>query len=161
MDKTSEETPAKIGRPSKLDGIDLGVVEILSESGLTDSQMARVFGIAESTFNDWKNRNKDFLDTIKEGKSHADSQVKASLFQRACGYSHPDTHITTIKGAIVKTELTKHYAPDTAAAFIWLKNRDPLNWKDKHEVVGDMSFKLPKGFEIVFVKPKPDAEKQD
>jgi len=148
-----------MGRRSKLDTIDLGVVEILAEGGFTDSQMARVLGVAESTFNNWKKKNSDFLESIKSGKSYADSQVKASLFKRALGYSHPDIHLTTIKGKIVKTELTKYYPPDTGAAFIWLKNRDPANWKDKHEVVGDMSFKLPKGFEIVFVKPDGKDEK--
>jgi hypothetical protein len=28
---------------------------------------------------------------------------------------------------------TKHYPPDTAAAIIWLKNRQPERWRDKIE----------------------------
>jgi hypothetical protein len=30
----------------------------------------------------------------------------------------------------------KHVPPDVAAAFIWLKNRRPAEWKDRHEVTG-------------------------
>ena len=29
---------------------------------------------------------------------------------------------------------TEHFPPDTAAAFIWLKNRQPHRWRDKKEV---------------------------
>ena len=29
---------------------------------------------------------------------------------------------------------TEHYPPDTAAAFIWLKNRRKQDWRDKSEV---------------------------
>ena len=28
----------------------------------------------------------------------------------------------------------EHFPPDTAAAFIWLKNRQPHRWRDKKEV---------------------------
>ena len=41
-------------------------------------------------------------------------------------------------GTEVKSEhivhYTEHFPPDTAAAFIWLKNRQPHRWRDKKEV---------------------------
>ena len=30
-------------------------------------------------------------------------------------------------------KITREIPPDTAAAFIWLKNRRPDKWRDKHE----------------------------
>jgi len=42
-------------------------------------------------------------------------------------------HISNYQGDVTVTEVTKHYPPDTAAAFIWLKNRRPDLWRDKQE----------------------------
>lgn len=33
----------------------------------------------------------------------------------------------------VSKRVVRHVAPDTTAAIFWLKNRDPLNWRDKRE----------------------------
>ncbi len=39
---------------------------------------------------------------------------------------------------------TEHYPPDTAAAFIWLKNRQKQTWRDRHEIaVTDQYIDLP------------------
>lgn len=66
----------------------------------------------------------------------ADAEVGERLFQRACGYSHPDVHISNYQGAITQTEITKHYAPDTTACIFWLKNRRPDLWRDRMEHTG-------------------------
>ena len=61
------------------------------------------------------------------------SEVSASLYQRALGYSHDDVDIKVVRGKIVKTKIRKHYPPDTTAAIFWLKNRQKHNWRDKQE----------------------------
>lgn len=99
----------------------------------TDAQIADVLGCSEVTLNAWKKRYPSFLKSLKDGKGRADAEVAKALFHRACGYSHPDVHISNYQGEITITEITKHYPPDTAAAFIWLKNR--AGWKDKTETV--------------------------
>ena len=97
--------------------------------GATDAEMADFFGVQEKTINNWK-RRKGFLQSIKEGKIQADAEVAESLFKRACGYEHPETKVfCNSDGDITTEEVTKCYPPDTAAAFIWLKNR--AGWKDK------------------------------
>ncbi len=68
----------------------------------------------------------------KKGKEIADAEVAKALYRRALGYEHPDVHITNYQGEITETEIIKYYPPDTAAAFIWLKNRS--GWRDKQEV---------------------------
>ncbi|MCO6427132.1 hypothetical protein [Nitrosomonas communis] len=82
------------------------------------------------------------MESINKGKLEADSKVAESLYKRATGYSHPDTHVSNYQGEITLTEITKHYPPDTAAAFIWLKNRQPSKWKDKVEVKEDINLNI-------------------
>lgn len=99
----------------------------------TDAQIADYFGVSESTLNLWKLKHKAFSESIKDGKIRADTEVAESLHARAIGYSHPDVHISNYQGDITITEVTKHYPPDTAAAFIWLKNRQ--GWTDKKNII--------------------------
>lgn len=68
--------------------------------------------------------------------------VAESLYKRALGYSHPDVHISNFQGMITVTDIVKHYPPDTGAAFIWLKNRQPHKWKDKVEVKEDINLNI-------------------
>ena len=103
--------------------------------GVTDKQLAEFFDVCEATLNNWKNDHPSFLESLKKGKSQADAMVAKSLFQRALGYSHPETKIVTHNGAITDSQdVVKHYAPDTAAGIFWLKNRQPDIWRDKKEV---------------------------
>jgi hypothetical protein len=100
----------------------------MCELGATDLEVAAALGITFKTFYNWKGRHAEFLQALKVGKDPADEKVKRSLFQRACGYSHPEIDIRTIAvgegmSEIVKTQITKHYPPDTAAGIFWLKNR--------------------------------------
>ena len=110
----------------------------LSLLGLTDAQLADVFGCAESTLNLWKLKQPEFSEAIKEGKGLADAKVAESLFHRACGYSHPEDKIMQHDGAPLIVPTTKHYPPDPTAAIFWLKNRQKEQWRDKidHEHTG-------------------------
>lgn len=46
-----------------------------------------------------------------------------------------DLFISTISryNQEISKRVVRHIAPDTTAAIFWLKNRDPLNWRDKRE----------------------------
>lgn len=102
--------------------------------GAHNEELADFFSISTHTLNQWMHKHEDFSLAIKEGRQVADSKVAERLYERALGYSHPDTDIKVIDGEIVTTEIVKHYPPDTAAAFIWLKNRRPTQWRDKVEI---------------------------
>ena len=84
--------------------------------------MARFFEVHEATINRWKQKYPKFCESIKKGKEEADANVADSLYQRATGYEHEDTYFAQFQGEIITETYTKHYPPDTAAAFIWLKN---------------------------------------
>lgn len=104
--------------------------------GLTDKQLAMLFGVSEGTIQNWKRKHPEFLDALNEGKSIADSKVVASLYERATGYSHPEEKIFQFDGEVIRADTIKHYPPDTAAAIIWLKNRRPGEWRDRVEHTG-------------------------
>lgn len=106
----------------------------LCEQGLTDKELAAFFGVSDRTIQRWKLDYSEFCQSLKVGKDISDEAVERSLFQRAIGYSHPDVDIKVIEGKVVKTEIIKHYPPDTTAAIFWLKNRKPKDWRDKQEV---------------------------
>jgi len=83
----------KNGRPSTFsEALWLKLVE-LAQSGKTDIEIAKAANIPLSTLSYWKAKNDKFLEALKEAKSIADMMVEASLFQRACGYSHPAVKI--------------------------------------------------------------------
>ena len=101
--------------------------------GATDKDMANFFGVCEATINNWKKECPEFLESLKRGKIKADAEVAKSLFHRATGYEHPEDKIFCTNGEVTTVKTIKHYPPDTAAAFIWLKNR--AGWRDKQEVI--------------------------
>lgn len=103
----------------------------LSLLGYTDEQLAEFFEVCKDTINEWKKVYPKFSASIKKGKQDADANVAESLYKRATGYSCEETDIKVIEGEIVKTKIRKHYPPDTAAAIIWLKNRQKAKWRDK------------------------------
>lgn len=108
--------------------------------GTTDAQLAVAFGVTEQTINNWKLAHPNFFESLKRGKDEADAKVAKSLYERALGYSHPSEKIVTVSlgdgngSAVERVPITEHYPPDTTAAIFWLKNRQKLNWRDKHEV---------------------------
>jgi hypothetical protein len=128
----------KMGRPSKIKDINFEQVKKMASYGLTDKQMADCLDISEVTLNSYKN-NPEFLKSLKEGKAISDEKVERSLFDRACGYEHPEEKVFCSEGCIVTHQTTKKYPPDPVAAIFWLKNRKPEQWRDKQEI--DMNLK--------------------
>lgn len=102
--------------------------------GATDADMASFFEVVESTINKWKLDYPEFSESIKKGKDQADAVVASKLFHRATGYEHPEVDIKLYQGMIIKTDLVKHYPPDTTAAIFWLKNRQKEKWRDRQDM---------------------------
>lgn len=122
------------GRPSKIKSIDMSLVKSYSARGYTDAELAKIFNVTEQTINNWKKDYPEFFESLKSGKMLADCKVEASLYQRACGYSHPEVHITTYEGKVTLTPIIKHYPPESTAMIFWLKNRKPGEWREKQEI---------------------------
>lgn len=110
-------------------------LEAWARNGLTDEQIAGNMGIVTSTLYAWKNRYKEISEALKRGKEVVDIEVENSLLKAAKGYfvDEEKTYISEVNGVVTKRkEITKKYiAPNTTAQIFWLKNRKPIEWRDK------------------------------
>jgi hypothetical protein len=120
------------GRPTKYKEQYAEQARKLCLLGYTDKQLADFFEVHESTIHQWKLDYPKFSESINAGKDIADAEIAVSLYERAKGYSHKEDKIFNHNGVPLVVPTIKHYPPDTAAAFIWLKNRS--GWRDKQEV---------------------------
>ncbi len=111
-----------------------GWVLALARLGYTDAEISTALGVCEATLNNWKIKYPEFLESIKKGKEFPDDLVEQALFKKAIGYEHPEDKIFNNNGTEMIVPTIKHYPPDTAAAFIWLKNRRPEKWRDKQHI---------------------------
>lgn len=103
--------------------------------GLSNEQIAANIGINPDTLYEWKSKYSEIAEALKKGKEVADYEVENALFRRATGYDYTEERVE-IEGRKRKVVQTvKHVVPDTAAAFIWLKNRRPDKWRDKPQPI--------------------------
>ena len=106
--------------------------------GATNDEIADFFGVATSTIHEWRSTHEAFSDAITRGKLEADANVASRLYERAMGYKHEAVKIFMPAGADapVYAEYTEHFPPDTQAASLWLRNRQPAKWRDRVEHTG-------------------------
>jgi hypothetical protein len=112
--------------------------------GATDQEMADALGVDQVTLDRWKTRHQEFRIAIQHGKIRADAEIAESLYSRARGYTHEATKIFMPAGAEapVYAPYVVHHPPDTTAASLWLRNRQPKKWRDRHENVVETSYSL-------------------
>lgn len=123
----------RTGRPPKYRKEFADQAHKLCLLGYSDSELALFFEVTEETIRVWKLRHAEFSGAVKEGKDLADARVARRLYERAIGYEHEDVYPSSYQGEVTLTPIRKYYPPDTAAATLWLKNRQPARWRDKQE----------------------------
>lgn len=121
--------------------------------GSTDAQLADFFEVNEDTINEWKKVYPEFSESIKEGKVVADAVIAEGLYNRAAGMvitkevaiklttkepaldaAGEPTRIMKQTERIEIVSIREEVPPETTAGIIWLKNRNPKNWKDKQVI---------------------------
>lgn len=103
--------------------------------GYTNAQLADFWDVAESTIYLWAEQHPEFSQALKAGKVVADADMANALFQRGMGFTATETQIREDKeGNSKEVVLKREYPPDTTAASLWLRNRQPALWRDKQEV---------------------------
>ena len=103
--------------------------------GSTDVQLAEALGVTVTTLTRWKARYPDFSSALKDGKAEKDETVVQSLYNRAMGYSHKSVKIfCNTAGEVTEVPYTERYPPDPTSMIFWLKNRQPGEWRDKHDM---------------------------
>lgn len=109
---------------------------IACQVGLTDREIAIVFGVHLNTIVQWRHEHPEFAEAMHSGKSLPDDRVERTLYHRAIGYTYDAEEVFQYQGKIVRTKVVKHVPPDPTSMIFWLKNRRRNEWRDvhKHEV---------------------------
>lgn len=121
------------------------LVEAWARDGTIDEDIAKLLGVAYSTFREYAKRHLALSAALKRGKEVADVEVENALFKRALGYKYDevtreadqviDPETGELVTAMVETKrVTKEVQPDVTAQIFWLKNRRPDKWRDKQDI---------------------------
>ncbi|MEO1151863.1 MAG: terminase [Pseudomonadota bacterium] len=100
----------------------------LAECGLTDVELADMFGIAPSTLYLWHKRHNAFSEAIGRGKTIADGRVAHALYRLAIGFDYTEEKIIFVNGEPTVITLQKHKPPCVRAIMFGLRNRHPKEW---------------------------------
>lgn len=130
------------------------LVERLCLLGLKDEELAHSLKVSRQTIDTWKRVHPEFLASIKNGRENADGNVARALYFRAIGavvhkqqpfkvkkVYYDDQGRRCEEERVVIAEFDDQVPPDTAAAFIWLKNRRSDKWSDKPVPESDLTYK--------------------
>lgn len=154
------------GRPTDYREDYARMAEVACEDGgFSDLKLAKLFGVAKSTINNWKKDHPEFLDSIKKGKeAHDTERVRGSLLKRATGFAYTETtkepmlvrdpetkEVTGTKLQVTK-RVRKTVAPETAACAIWLFNRDRKNWTNPRNIQPPVNENKPEPVKIEFIE---------
>ena len=145
------------GQPTKYEEEFARQAGELCELGATDLKLAKFFGVAKATVNNWKREHPEFAEAVRSGKDRFDSEkVEQSLLRRAQGYKfvevtreaspvfevvkNPDgseeSRTLTGQALAVTRRVTMDVPPHVVACIFWLKNRANKRWKDARELTG-------------------------
>lgn len=124
----------KVGRRTKYHShVEPRLIEVegWARDGLIDEQIAKNLGVAYSTFRTYVTKYSALSAALKRGKEVVDREVENALLKRALGYKYDE--ITFENGQEVK-RIRKEVQPDTTAQIFWLKNRKPIEWRDRQQI---------------------------
>jgi hypothetical protein len=133
------------GRPTEYSSEFVQRAADLCANGATDMELADEFDVTVRTIYAWRAKHPEFLHAIRAAKEIADERVERSMYHKAVGFEYTSVKIFMPAGASepVYAPYREYFPPDTAAAFAWLKNRKPDQWREKSElVVTDLAAKL-------------------
>ncbi len=133
-DEDYTHTTRSPGQPSKITPTLKEQACLLASEGCTDREICAQLDINIMTLYRAKRDDPIFCEALNTWKNVADEEVEKSLFNRARGFTHRTEKVWQYQGAIVRAEVNEYVAADVGAATLWLKNRQPDKWRDKHDV---------------------------
>lgn len=128
--KIKKRTRLPIGAPDTYNEAYPEKVYDMALLGLKDESIAKILGVALSTFHLWKNEYPALLDALTRGREVADAEVTKAMYKRALGVTIVEEALTK-DGEVIK--LRKELPPDTPAAKHWLANRQRGLWSNNGE----------------------------
>lgn len=122
----------------------LTLIEAWARNGLIEKDICHNLGIGTTTLKDYKKRYPSLASALKRGKEVTDILVENALYKRATGYTVTlNKQKVTKDGEVVDITEEVYVAPDITAQIFWLKNRKPLEWRDKREVDKTIEVRVP------------------
>src|SRR6476660_9410036 len=120
------------GRPSEYNGEETcKLARNMARAGLSHTMMARIFGIAPSTFSLWKAQHPAFLKALEQGTEQVDKALETTAIQRALGYSY-ETERAFLIG--VEMTATETLPPEPNLLKFMLERRQPEKYREIKEV---------------------------
>ncbi len=144
--------------------------------GVTVTNSCKAAGVGRCTFYYWLEKDPLFFEAVCKTDDGRNEAVESAFFRRAIGYKYNEVHQERYlpfiiikkklkngkfkevkqpdetKAEMVVTKIIeKDVAPSESAAFNWLKNKRPDEWKEKSEVdvpsINKMLDKIRKDYE--------------
>jgi hypothetical protein len=117
-------------RPSTFKPAYVRQAKELYAQGLTDRELAAVFGVCRMTIFRWRAAYPEFAEATKLGKEVADDRVERALYERAIGYEEEAVRVYHPAGTEepVIVRYKREVRPDVTAALQWLRARRPGIW---------------------------------
>jgi transposase-like protein len=111
----------------------------LCRFGATNCELADALDVSEKTIRRWIIEHAEFAEAVHRGIFEQFSpRVVRSLAQQALGYAVDEEVVKVGKdGELIRYNVRRQYPPNVTACIFWLKNRDPENWRDVHDHVGE------------------------
>ncbi len=112
------------------------------EGGFTIVKLGKLFGVSKQTIHTWKNENKSFLDSIRQGTDEFNCMTaEKCLLKRITGFRHTektqepkisiDVNGDVVEQKMVTTKIViKSIAPDPTSIIFFLRNRNRERWPD-------------------------------
>src|SRR5262245_20737115 len=99
------------GRATKYRPTMVGIARRGCECGMTDLEIANLFGCGESTLRRWKATHSGFSSAFKLGRATAAVRVERSLYSRAVGYTYTEEKAVTTRHGPQTVRHTVHVPP--------------------------------------------------
>ncbi len=108
---------------------------------LTEEQIAKKLGISVASFEKYKSKHEELVESLKKGRENLIEELRNSLKQKAKGFHYTETKkiIRDVNGH--KTQIVEEYdrysPPDTGAIHLLLKNLDET-WRNDDKQTMDL-----------------------
>lgn len=121
-----EKWPPKDYRPEFVQ-----IAIALRDAGSTNLEIAKLFGVDESTLYRWSARYPEFAQALKSGGQLADDRVERALYHSSTGFFYEEEEAKVTKNGVQIVTVRKYKPPSDTAARYWLNNRQRSKWKNQ------------------------------